>query len=95
MTASGGSFDVTALTNGDLAKATLLPAAPLGERSWIQYEFARPQTFGGLTLITNGGGGGGRGGGASNQNWKPATTGSSSAPWLRSLPERAPSPLPP
>jgi hypothetical protein len=65
--ASGGTFDVAGLTDGDLSKAILLPAAPVGERSWIQYEFAQPQTFGGLTFITSGGGGGGRGGGASNQ----------------------------
>ena len=71
VSASGGSFDVAALTDGDLSKAALLPAAPVGERSWIEYEFAQPQTFGGLTFITNGGGGGfgfgGRGGGNSNQ----------------------------
>jgi hypothetical protein len=43
----------------------------VGERSWIQYEFARPRAFRGLTFITSGGGGfgfgGGRGGGTSNQ----------------------------
>ena len=70
VTASGGSFDVASLTGGDLAKSTLLPAAPVGRRSWIQYEFSQPQTFRGLTFITSGGGGfgfGGRGGGGSNQ----------------------------
>jgi len=72
VSSSGGSFDVGALTSGDLSKTSLLPAAPVGERSWIQYEFAQPQTFRGLTLITNGGGGfgfafGGRGGGPSNE----------------------------
>jgi hypothetical protein len=70
VSASGGSFDVAALTDGDLSMAALLPAAPVGERSWIQYEFAEPQSFGGLTFVTNGGGGfgfGGRGGGAGNQ----------------------------
>jgi hypothetical protein len=55
VTASGGSFDVAALTSGDLSKATPLPAAPVSERSWIQYEFPRPQTIRGLTFITNGG----------------------------------------
>jgi hypothetical protein len=70
MSASGGSFDVAALTDGDISKTTLLPAAPVGERSWIQYEFPQPQMFRGLTFITAGGGGfgfGGRGGGPSNQ----------------------------
>jgi len=67
VTFSGGSFDVAGLTGGDLANGTLLPAAPVGERAWIQYEFPQPQTFRGLTFITVGGGGGGRGGGTSNQ----------------------------
>ncbi|HYW48388.1 MAG TPA: glycosyl hydrolase, partial [Bryobacteraceae bacterium] len=71
ISSSGGSFDVGSLTSGDLSKSTLLPAAPVGERAWIQYEFAQPQTFRGLTFVTAGGGGGGfgggRGGGASNQ----------------------------
>src|SRR5581483_7164662 len=72
VTSSGGSFEVNALTDGYLFKSTLLPAAPVGERSWIQYEFPQPQTFRGLTFITAGGGGfafgfGGRGGGANNQ----------------------------
>ena len=62
VTASGGTFDVAALTDGDLAKATLLPAAPVNERAWIQYEFPQAQTIRGLTFITSGGGGA-RGGG--------------------------------
>jgi hypothetical protein len=69
VTSSGGTFNPAALTDGDLAKTTLLPAVPPGEKAWIQYELPTPQTFGGLTLITGGGGGGrgfgGRGGGAS------------------------------
>jgi hypothetical protein len=61
---SGGTFDVAALTGGDLSKSTLLPAAPVNERAWIQYELAQAQTVRGLTFITAGGGGGGaRGGG--------------------------------
>ena len=69
VSSSSGSFDVAALTCGDLSKATLLPAAPVGERSWIQYELPQPQTIRGLTFITNGGAGGfGRGAqGPSNQ----------------------------
>jgi hypothetical protein len=57
VTSSGGSFILAALTDGDVAKTTLLPAAPAGKKSWIQFEFARPQTFRGLTMITGGGGG--------------------------------------
>jgi hypothetical protein len=70
VSASGGSFEIGSLTDGDVAKASLLPAAPVGGRSWIQYEFPAPQTFRGLTFVTAGGGGfgfGGRGGGAANQ----------------------------
>ncbi len=66
VTASGGTFDVAALTDGDVVKATLLPAAPVNERAWIQYEFPQAQTVRGVTFITGGGGGGGggaRGGG--------------------------------
>jgi len=67
LTASGGTFDLSALTDGDLAKTTLLPAAPVGERAWIRVEFPQAQTIRGLTLITGGGGRGGRGGGESGQ----------------------------
>ena len=63
VTASGGTFDVAALTDGDLSKPTLLPAAPVNERAWIQYDLPQAQTIRGLTFITSGGGGGGRGGG--------------------------------
>ena len=52
VTASGGTFDVAALTDGDLSKSTLLPAAPVGERSWIQYEFPQAQTFRGNTACS-------------------------------------------
>jgi hypothetical protein len=60
VTSSGGEFALAALTNGDLARSTSLPAAPVGERSWIQFEYPRAATIRGLTLIA--GGGGGRGG---------------------------------
>jgi hypothetical protein len=68
VTASGGSFNLSALTDGDLATISLLPAAPVGEKSWIQFEFAAPQTIRALTIALGGGGGrGGRGGGNSGQ----------------------------
>lgn len=68
VTASGGTFDLAMLTDGDVAKATLLPAAAVGERAWLQFEFAQPQTIHGMTLVTAGGAGrGGRGGGESGQ----------------------------
>jgi hypothetical protein len=53
---SGGQFDLASLTDGDLARATALPMAPVNEKSWIQYEFDRPQTIQALTLVLHGGG---------------------------------------
>ncbi len=47
---SGGTFDVAALTDGDLSRTSLLPAAAPGQTAWVRYEFATPRTFRGLTL---------------------------------------------
>ncbi len=79
VTASGGAFDVAALSDGDLAKATLLPAAPVDQKAWIQIEFPRPQTISGLTFVTGGGGGrgGGRGAATPNQELESSTDGQS------------------
>jgi len=52
VTSSGKSFDLNALTDGDVAKGELLPAAPVGEKAWIRVEFPRPQSVCGLTLMT-------------------------------------------
>jgi hypothetical protein len=51
VTSSGGAFELSALTDGDLSKAVLLPAAPADRKSWIQFELARPAAIFGLTLI--------------------------------------------
>ena len=64
VTSSGGTFDVAALTDGDLTKPMLLPAAPVNERAWVEYQLPQAQTIRGVSFITAGGGGGGRGGGA-------------------------------
>jgi hypothetical protein len=50
ITSSGGQFDVAALTDGDMAAAAPLPKAPTGEKAWIQFEFASPQTIHAFTL---------------------------------------------
>jgi hypothetical protein len=55
LTSSGGQFDLAALTDGNLANFTTLPAAPAGEKAWIQFEFAKPQAVRGLSLVTGGG----------------------------------------
>jgi (4-O-methyl)-D-glucuronate---lignin esterase len=52
VTSSGGTFELAALTDGDLARSVLLPAAPAGEKAWIQFEFPRPQEIYGLTIVT-------------------------------------------
>jgi hypothetical protein len=53
VTSSGGAFSLTALTDGDLSKAALLPAVSVGEKAWIQFEFIPAQTMRGLTLVAN------------------------------------------
>ena len=52
VTSSSGSFDLAALTDGDLTKAVLLPAAPVDQKAWIQFEFPKPQSVRGITLFT-------------------------------------------
>ena len=76
VTSSGGAFDLAALSDGDLAKAILLPPVAIGQRAWIRFEFAQPQTVRGLTLVTAGGGGrGGRGGGESGMAFEASDDG--------------------
>ena len=50
ITSSGGKFELKSLTDGDVAKSTLLPSASAGKKSWVQFEFAKPLTFQALTL---------------------------------------------
>lgn len=51
ITASGGGFDLAALTDGDLVTSTLLPKAPLHQQAWIQFEFDQPRTIYGVTFV--------------------------------------------
>jgi len=51
VTSSGGKFNLVALTDGDLAKTTFLPAAPPTGKSWIQFEFGKPETIHSLTMV--------------------------------------------
>jgi hypothetical protein len=55
VSSSGGAFDLATLTDGDLVKSVLLPAAPAGQKAWIQFEFPSPQTIRGLTMVAGGG----------------------------------------
>jgi hypothetical protein len=51
---SGGQFDLASLTDGDVASGTFLPAAPVvGEKAWIQYEFAQPRLVRGLSIVAS------------------------------------------
>ena len=52
MSASGGDPDYPLLSDGDLNKTTGLPVPPLGQSSWIQWEFAQPQTIRAIAFVT-------------------------------------------
>ena len=54
VTSSGGKFDLAELNDHDLAKMTFLPAAPANGKSWIQFEFTKPETFQSVTLALGG-----------------------------------------
>jgi len=57
VTSRGGNFNLADLTDGDLAKTMLLPAAKPGEKSWVQFEFSKPETIKALTIVGGGSGG--------------------------------------
>jgi hypothetical protein len=54
VTSSGGNFTINQLTDGDLAKAVLLPATKNNESAWIQFAFEKPQTFKGISIVGGG-----------------------------------------
>ncbi|GAA4454469.1 hypothetical protein GCM10023189_20980 [Nibrella saemangeumensis] len=51
VTASGGTFSLAELTDGDLTNAKYLPPQPVGEDMWIQYAFDTPQTFKAFSIV--------------------------------------------
>lgn len=55
VTASAGNVDQTLLADSDLVKTTPLPIAPQGQKSWVQFEFAKPETVHAVTIVTHGG----------------------------------------
>jgi hypothetical protein len=57
VTSSGGKFTLEDLTDGDLAKTSLLPYTKPGEKAWIQFEFSKPETMQALTIVGGGSGG--------------------------------------
>jgi hypothetical protein len=54
VTSSGGTFSLKMLTDGDLSTTALLPAAPTGESSWIQFEFDQPQSIHSISMVSGG-----------------------------------------
>ncbi|MGD9158852.1 MAG: glycosyl hydrolase [Desulfobacteraceae bacterium] len=54
ITASGGEFSLSELTDGDLVKSSLLPFGKEGENSWIQFEFTEPVTVQALSIAGGG-----------------------------------------
>jgi len=54
VTSSSGKFDITVLSDGDLAKTKFLPATPPSDKSWIQFEFSKPETFQSITVVVGG-----------------------------------------
>ena len=53
ITSSAGAPDPALLDDGDLLKTTGLPIPKVGASSWIQYEFAEPQTIRAVTIVMN------------------------------------------
>ncbi|TKK71860.1 glycoside hydrolase [Ilyomonas limi] len=54
VTSSGGNFNVQQLTDGDLAKTTLLPTDTVKGFAWIQFAFPQPQTIQSITMVGGG-----------------------------------------
>ena len=57
ITSSGGKFDLSTFTENDLGKMSFLPADAQNGKSWIQFEFTKPETFQSITLAIGGRGG--------------------------------------
>ncbi len=54
VTASSGTIDAALLADGDFAKTTALPKAPVDQKAWVQFEFAKPQPIRSLTFALGG-----------------------------------------
>ncbi|MEO8415555.1 MAG: glycosyl hydrolase [Ginsengibacter sp.] len=54
VTSSGGNFDLTQLTDGDLGITNLLPGDSLKGFAWIQFAFNKPQTIKAITMVGGG-----------------------------------------
>lgn len=54
VTASGGKFSLSQLTDGDLATSILLPRDSAAGFGWIQFAFPQPQTIKAITMVGGG-----------------------------------------
>jgi hypothetical protein len=52
ITTSSGTIDSELLSDGDFEKCIELPSAPVGQKAWILYEFAKPVSIQAITLAT-------------------------------------------
>ena len=52
VTSSGGRFNLTLLTDGDLAKTTFLPVASPNKKSWIQFTFNKPEKIQSISIVS-------------------------------------------
>ena len=51
---SGRTIDPAVLSDGQFVKTTALPKAAAGEKAWVQFEFAEPQTIRAVTFALGG-----------------------------------------
>ncbi|MEJ7683259.1 MAG: glycosyl hydrolase [Segetibacter sp.] len=54
VTSSGGNFDLTPLTDGDVGTTNLLPSDTAKGFAWIQFAFSQPQTIKAITIVGGG-----------------------------------------
>lgn len=54
ITSSGGHFNITQLTDGDLATTHLLPSDTATGYAWIRFAFEQPQTIKAITIVGGG-----------------------------------------
>src|SRR5215210_3970443 len=54
VTSSGGTFNLTQLTDRDLATINQLPSDTIKGFAWIQFAFAQPQTIKSITMVGGG-----------------------------------------
>ena len=54
VTSSGGNFNLSQLTDGDLGATNLLPRDTVKGFAWIQFAFAQPQTIKAVTMVGGG-----------------------------------------